>query len=177
MSALVEDLLLPARLDQSRELENKPVELTTIVKEATASAKAAGPEHIFEVEIPNEEVYVLGDSRRIHQVVANLLSNARTHTPVGTKIKTILKQDLNETLISVVDNGPGLSKADQVKIFERFYRADPARVRTGGEVNQEGTGLGLSIVDAVMNAHGGRVSVDSELGKGATFTLHFPIKN
>jgi two-component system OmpR family sensor kinase len=84
---------------------------------------------------------------------------------------------LNETLISVVDSGPGLSKADQAKIFERFYRADPARVRTGGEVNQEGTGLGLSIVDAVMNAHGGRVSVDSELGKGATFTLHFPIKN
>lgn len=177
MSALVEDLLLLARLDQSRELENKPVELNTIVKEATASAKAAGPAHIFEVEVPEEEIFVLGDSQRIHQVIANLLSNARTHTPGGTKIKTIIKQDSNETTVSVVDNGPGLSKIDQAKIFERFYRADPARVRTGGNVNQEGTGLGLSIVDAVMNAHGGKVSVNSEIGNGATFTLHFPIKN
>ena len=177
MSALVEDLLLLARLDQSRELENKPVELGAIVKEATASAKAAGPDHIFELSVPSEEIYVLGDSRRIHQVVANLLANARTHTPAGTKIKTTLSQDLNETTLAVSDNGPGLSKADQEKIFERFFRADPSRARTGGVVNQEGTGLGLSIVDAVMNALGGKVTVDSELGRGATFTLHFPIKN
>jgi two-component system OmpR family sensor kinase len=105
------------------------------------------------------------------------LANARTHTPAGTKIKTTLSQDLNETTLAVSDNGPGLSKADQEKIFERFFRADPSRARTGGVVNQEGTGLGLSIVDAVMNAHDGKVTVDSELGRGATFTLHFPIKN
>ena len=73
--------------------------------------------------------------------------------------------------MSVEDKGPGLSAEDQTKIFERFYRADPSRVRNGGE----GSGLGLSIVDAVMKAHGGSVSVDSAIGKGATFTLHFPI--
>jgi two-component system OmpR family sensor kinase len=78
-------------------------------------------------------------------------------------------QELAQTIIEVSDDGPGLAKADQERIFERFYRADPARVRSSGE----GSGLGLSIVDAVMQAHGGYVSVKSELGKGATFTLHF----
>jgi two-component system OmpR family sensor kinase len=81
------------------------------------------------------------------------------------------RQDDSGTYISVADNGPGLSKEAQVKIFERFYRADPSRVRNG----VEGTGLGLSIVDAVMSAHGGNVTVTSEVGKGSTFTLFFPI--
>jgi two-component system OmpR family sensor kinase len=101
--------------------------------------------------------------------VANLLANARTHTPDGTQITVVAKQNLSETIIEVADNGSGLSKSDQERIFERFFRADPARVRNGGE----GSGLGLSIVDAVMKAHGGYVSVKSELGKGTTFALHF----
>jgi len=134
-----------------------------------ASAKAAGPNHPINLILPQEEIFVLGDSRRIHQVVANLLANARAHTPVGTNITVSPKQDLTQTIIEVSDDGPGLAKADQERIFERFYRADPARVRSSGE----GSGLGLSIVDAVMRAHGGYVSVKSELGKGATFTLHF----
>jgi two-component system OmpR family sensor kinase len=83
------------------------------------------------------------------------------------------KQDESGTFVSVADNGPGLSDESQAKIFERFYRADPSRVRNG----VEGTGLGLSIVDAVMKAHNGNVSVHSELGKGATFTLFFPIQD
>jgi two-component system OmpR family sensor kinase len=115
---------------------------------------------------------VLGDSLRIHQVIANLLANARVHTPAGTKIVVSARQDDAGTYISVSDNGPGLSEESQKKVFERFYRADPSRVRNG----VEGTGLGLSIVDAVMNAHGGEVRVESELGKGATFTLFFPIQ-
>ena len=119
--------------------------------------------------MPQEEIFVLGDSRRIHQVVANLLANARTHTPTGTNITVRAIQESTQTIIEVSDDGPGLAKADQERIFERFYRADPARVRSSGE----GSGLGLSIVDAVMQAHGGYVSVKSELGKGATFTLHF----
>jgi two-component system OmpR family sensor kinase len=114
-------------------------------------------------------LFVLGDSRRIHQVVANLLANAHTHTPLGTKVNVTARQTLAEVIIEVADNGPGLSKSDQERIFERFFRADPARVRNSGE----GSGLGLSIVDAVMKAHGGYVSVKSELDKGATFTLHF----
>jgi len=169
MSSLVEDLLLLARLDQARELDFEPVDLNTLIVEVVASAKAAGPNHPIELNLPLEELFVLGDSRRIHQVVANLLANARTHTPLGTRINLTARQTLAEVIIEVADNGPGLSKSDQERIFERFFRADPARVRNSGE----GSGLGLSIVDAVMKAHGGYVSVKSELDKGATFTLHF----
>ena len=169
MSSLVEDLLLLARLDQSRELSEDPVDLNTLITEVTASARAAGPDHPIEVKLGESEIFVLGDSLRIHQVIANLLANARTHTPAGTKIVITAEQGINETIISVSDNGPGLSQADQERIFERFYRADPARVRN----SIEGSGLGLSIVDAVMTAHGGYVSVKSKLGEGSTFTLHF----
>jgi two-component system OmpR family sensor kinase len=169
MSSLVEDLLLLARLDQSREMAQDPVDLNLLLTEAVASAKAAGPNHPIEVSLPSAEVFVLGDSQRIHQVVANLLANARTHTPDGSQIKVSLEQGVAETIISVSDNGLGLSESDQERIFERFFRADPSRARTSGE----GSGLGLSIVDAVMKAHGGYVSVKSKLGEGATFKLHF----
>ncbi|MFM7491067.1 MAG: ATP-binding protein [Actinomycetota bacterium] len=171
MSSLVEDLLLLARLDQSREMAMEPVDVTTVIKEAVASARAAGPDHEISMELPTEDLFVLGDSLRVHQVIANLLANARVHTPAGTKVLVSARQDDSGTYISVADNGPGLSKEAQVKIFERFYRADPSRVRNG----VEGTGLGLSIVDAVMSAHGGNVTVTSEVGKGSTFTLFFPI--
>ena len=174
MSTLVEDLLLLARLDQSRELANDPVDLNTLITEVIASARAAGPNHPIELNMGIEEIFVLGDSQRIHQVLANLLANARTHTPIGTKITISASQGINETTVEVSDNGPGLSLPDQERIFERFYRADPARVRNTNVTDKsEGSGLGLSIVDAVMQAHGGYVSVKSELGKGSTFTLHF----
>jgi two-component system OmpR family sensor kinase len=169
MSSLVEDLLLLARLDQSRELAKEPVDLNTLITEAVASARAAGPNHPIEIKLEASEIFVLGDSQRIHQVIANLLANARAHTPNGTEISITAMQGVSETTIAVSDKGPGLSKTDQDRIFERFYRADPSRVRNSGE----GSGLGLSIVDAVMKAHGGYVSVKSEIGQGATFTLHF----
>ena len=169
MSSLVEDLLLLARLDQSRELAMDPVDLNTLITEVVASAAAAGPNHPIKIDLSENEIFVLGDSQRIHQVIANLLANARTHTPDGTKITITAMQGVQETTISVTDTGPGLSESDQERIFERFYRADPARVRNSGE----GSGLGLSIVDAVMKAHGGYVSVKSKVGEGSTFTLHF----
>ncbi len=173
MSTLVEDLLLLARLDQSREMERAPIELKGLILEAVTSAKAAGPSHPISLSMPDDEIFILGDSMRIHQVISNLLANARTHTPNGTEIEIALKQQEDGVVVEVSDNGPGLSKEAQERIFERFYRADPSRVRNGGE----GTGLGLSIVDAVMRAHNGSVSVDSELGHGATFKLFFPIQD
>ena len=173
MGSLVEDLLLLARLDQSREMENKPVDLTKLVKDAVASAQVAGPQHPVHFKEPRGEHFILGDADRIHQVVANLLANARAHTPAGTKIDVALSQSEDGISLSVADNGPGLSEEHQEHIFERFFRADPSRKRTDGE----GSGLGLSIVDAVMRAHGGRVSVNSKLGEGATFTLFFPRKD
>ena len=123
------------------------------------------------MNLPDGDLYVLGDSMRIHQVLTNLLANARTHTPEGTNIEVNLEQRPDGLVIEVRDDGPGLSKADQERIFERFYRADPSRKRNGSE----GTGLGLSIVDAVMRAHGGRIDVESEIGKGASFKLFFPL--
>jgi two-component system OmpR family sensor kinase len=173
MSSLVEDLLLLARLDQSRELSFDPVDINHLVQEAVASAKAAGPAYEVSISSDGDEVFVLGDSMRIHQAIANLLANARTHTPAGTKIDVKISQNDLETRISVSDNGPGLSEEDQKRVFERFFRADPSRVRVGGE----GSGLGLAIVDAVMKAHGGSVEVDSKVGEGATFTIIFPQKD
>jgi len=170
MGALVEDLLMLARLDQSRDLVNSPVNLTELVTEAVESARAAGPEHPITLDLP-DEAFVLGDARKIHQVVANLLANARIHTPAGTPISISINSNEDGTTISIADSGPGLSEEDQARIFERFYRADPSRNRS----NEEGSGLGLSIVDAVMQAHGGKVGVTSKLGEGATFTVFFPL--
>lgn len=169
MGSLVEDLLLLARLDQSREMESKPVDISQVVEDAVVSARAAGPGHPVTFETSAAELFTLGDQLRIHQVVANLLSNARSHTPVGTAIHVAVKATDNGVEVAVSDQGPGLSQEDQKRIFERFYRADGSRVRVG----EDGSGLGLSIVDAVMRAHGGSVSVRSELGKGSTLTLHF----
>ena len=170
MGSLVEDLLLLARLDQAREMEHLPVNIAKVTRDAVASAQVAGPEHPISLSGDTGELYTLGDQHRIHQVIANLLANARTHTPSGAAIAVSIAQGDDGVRIAVSDNGPGLSEDDQKRIFERFYRADSSRVRIDGE----GSGLGLSIVDAVMKAHGGSVSVSSELGKGATFTLFFP---
>ena len=170
MGSLVEDLLLLARIDQAREMERLPVDIAKVTRDAVASAQVAGPSHLITLSGDVDELYTLGDHHRIHQVVANLLANARTHTPEGTAIAVSIAQSEDGLRIAVSDSGPGLSEEDQKRIFERFYRADSSRVRNDGE----GSGLGLSIVDAVMKAHGGSVSVASEFGKGATFTLFFP---
>jgi two-component system OmpR family sensor kinase len=170
MGSLVEDLLLLARLDQAREMDSKPVDISEVVTEACASARAAGPEHPVTLVTP-DDVFTLGDEVRIHQVIANLLANARAHTPAGTPINVTVSNDKDGVCISVADQGPGLNAEDQKRIFERFYRADSSRVRSSGE----GSGLGLSIVDAVMRAHGGSVTVQSDIGKGSVFTLHFPM--
>jgi two-component system OmpR family sensor kinase len=173
MGSLVEDLLLLARLDQAREMDSKPVDINKVVEDAVISARAAGPEHPVDFISKSDEIFTLGDEVRIHQVVANLLANARAHTPAGTPITVSVATTDAGVEVSVADKGPGLSAEDQKRIFERFYRADSSRVRTGAD----GSGLGLSIVDAVMRAHGGSVSVQSTPGEGATFTLHFPQGN
>ena len=168
MGYLVEDLLMLARMDQSRELEMTDVDLSNLVTEAVSSAQAAGPDHPVTMDIAHD-VNTQGDADKIYQVVTNLLANARAHTPEGTKIHVATYSDDNGSYVTVADNGPGLSLEDQERIFERFYRVDTSRQRN----SREGSGLGLSIVDEVMKAHGGSVSVASEPGNGATFTLHF----
>lgn len=172
MGSLVEDLLLLARLDQSPEIERLPVNLHEVIEATVASARASSSEHQVVADMGEDEVFVLGDRNRIHQVIANLLENARSHTPAGTTIKVSLEEKRDEIQVTVSDNGPGIGKEDLERIFERFYRADSARTRTR---KNEGSGLGLSIVKALMQAHGGDVTVESERGLGSTFRLHFPI--
>jgi len=168
MGYLVEDLLMLARMDQSREFVMTDVDLSNLVKEAVTSAEAAGKDHPITTDIAHD-VHTQGDADKIYQVVTNLLANARAHTPDGTPIHVATYSNEEGSFITVADKGPGLSLEDQERIFERFYRVDASRQRTGSD----GSGLGLSIVDEVMKAHGGRVSVASEPGNGATFTLHF----
>ena len=168
MGSLVEDLLMLARIDQSREIVMADVDLSTLIKEAVTSAQVAGPEHPITADIAHD-VHTQGDSDKIYQVVTNLLANARAHTPAGTAIHVATYSADDGTYVTVTDKGPGLSAEDQQHIFERFYRVDTSRQRS----SSDGSGLGLSIVDEVMKAHGGSVSVSSEPGNGATFTLHF----
>jgi two-component system OmpR family sensor kinase len=168
MGYLVEDLLLLARMDQSRELVLVDLDLSSLVTEAVTSAQAAGPDHPITSDISNN-IHTQGDADKVYQVVTNLLANARAHTPAGTAIHVSTYATKDSSYVSVADNGPGLSTEDQLHVFERFYRVDSSRQRS----SDDGSGLGLSIVDEVMKAHGGTVSVASEPGKGATFTLHF----
>jgi two-component system OmpR family sensor kinase len=172
MTALVEDLLLLARLDANRPLAQGPVDLSALVVESVGDAHVAGPEHRWRLDLPDEPVVVAGDAERLHQVLANLLANARTHTPKGTEVTVkISAKSLSAAELSVTDNGPGVPPELQPHIFQRFTRADSSRSRPAG--SSSSTGLGLSIVDAVVQAHGGSVRVESIPGHTA-FTVTLP---
>ncbi|MGZ4601199.1 sensor histidine kinase [Oryzihumus sp.] len=160
MTELVEDLLLLARLDAGRPLEREPVDLTRLVVDAVSDAHAAGPDHVWQLDVPDDAVNVSGDSARLHQIVANLLANARTHTPPGTTVRTSVAETDGEVSVTVEDNGPGIPDALQPNVFQRFARGEASRSRAAGS-----TGLGLSIVHAVTLAHGGRVDLSSKPGQ------------
>jgi two-component system, OmpR family, sensor kinase len=168
MAVLVDDLLLLARLDAGRPLDKEQVDVTRIVVDAVSDAHAAGPNHIWQLDVPDESAYVCGDPARLHQVVANLLANARTHTPPGTTVSARVKHVDGEVRVSVDDNGPGIPEALQPNVFARFTRGDSSRSRAAGS-----TGLGLSIVQAVTQAHGGRVDLASKPGS-TSFQVALP---
>ena len=168
MQELVEDLLLLARLDSGRPLEREPVDLSLLAVNAVSDAHAAAPDHTWELDLPEDPVEVPGDQARLHQILANLLANARTHTPAGTRVVTRVRPEGSLVRVSVTDDGPGVPETLQPRIFERFTRGDDARVRANGS-----TGLGLSIVAAVGQAHGGRVEVSSRPG-ATTFSVLLP---
>ncbi|WP_086831215.1 cell wall metabolism sensor histidine kinase WalK [Streptomyces sp. NRRL B-24572] len=169
MGAMVDDLLLLARLDAGRPLDAFPVDLTHLVLEAVTDARAAGPAHRWELELPEEPVTVTGDEHRLHQVVANLLANARAHTPAGTKVTVTLEVEDTTAALMVHDDGPGVPSAIRSGVFDRFTRADRRTKDAGG-----GAGLGLSIVAAVVKAHRGGVSLESAPGS-TTFTVRLPL--
>jgi two-component system OmpR family sensor kinase len=176
MSTLVDDLLLLARLDAGRPLEHDRLDLTRLTIDATSDAQAAGPDHRWRLELPDDPVMVLGDQNRLHQVLANLLSNARTHTPAGSTVTVSLRLTGRErdgtrvqsAELNVTDDGPGIPEELQPTLFERFVRGDTSRSRAAGS-----TGLGLAIVDAVITAHGGAASVTSSPGR-TSFVITLP---
>ncbi len=173
MSRLVDDLLLLARLDAGRPLSRDPVDLTRLVIDVTNDARVAGPQHRWVLDLPEEPVTVAGDQHRLHQVLANLLTNSRTHTPAGTTVIVRLipagaGDQAGGVELTVSDDGPGIPAHMQASVWERFARGDSARSRKAGS-----TGLGLAIVAAVVSAHHGRVSLASRPGK-TTFRIWLP---
>jgi two-component system OmpR family sensor kinase len=168
MSLLVDDLLLLARLDEGRPLERELVELDEVVRDAVETSAALDPDRPIELEA--EPVTVVGDGERLRQIVDNLLSNVRSHTPPRAPVRVRVGAVGGEAVIEVEDSGPGMSAEAAERAFERFYRADESRSRASG-----GVGLGLSIVAAVAYAHGGTVAARSQPGEGATFTIALPL--
>jgi two-component system OmpR family sensor kinase len=170
MSSLVEDLLLLARLDAGRPLERKQVDLTKLVLESAGDARVIAPDHRWVLELGDEPVLVTGDEQRLHQVLANLLANARRHTPAGTTVTVGVRgsDDGRSAVLTVSDDGPGIGPELLGEIFDRFTRGDSARTRASG-----GAGLGLSLARAIVEAHGGRIGATSEPG-ATRFTVTLP---
>ncbi|MER5582794.1 sensor histidine kinase [Streptomyces asoensis] len=168
MTFLVEDLLLLARLDAGRPLQFEQTDLVPLVIDTISDARAAGPDHVWRLELPDEPALVSADAARLQQVLVNLLANARTHTAPGTTVTARVQRRGPWLCVDVQDNGQGIPADLLPHVFERFARGDSARSRATGS-----TGLGLAIVQAVATAHGGAVTVDSVPGQ-TVFTVHLP---
>jgi two-component system OmpR family sensor kinase len=168
MGRLVEDLLLLARLDQQQPLDVAAVDLTQLATDAVSDLRAVETDRPVTLEAATP-IVVEGDERRLRQVLANLLTNARVHTPERTPVHVTVGSDDGRARLVVADEGPGIEPAIRSRVFERFYRADPSRSRARG-----GAGLGLSIVESVVSAHGGRLEVDERPGGGTRFTVWLP---
>ncbi len=171
MGQLVQDLLLLARLDEGRPLEHVPIELVGLAATAVQAAQAVGGDSWPVALVAEHPVEIVGDPDRLRQVLDNLLANVRAHTPAGTHTIVYVGQEGPEAVLSVTDDGPGLSPEHAAHVFERFYRADSSRSRASG-----GAGLGLALVAAILTAHGGSVALHSTPGEGATFIVRLPIE-
>jgi two-component system OmpR family sensor kinase len=175
MTTLVEDLLLLARLDSKPELARDEVDLSLVLVDAVSDAHVAGPEHQWELDLPEEPVTVAGDAHRLHQVFANLLANARVHTPAGSTVVASVRAEpahagtASVAVVEISDDGPGIDPELIPTLFERFVRGDGSRSRHAGS-----TGLGLAIVKAVVDAHGGEVAVQSGTGR-TVFRVTLPL--
>ncbi|WP_019972597.1 cell wall metabolism sensor histidine kinase WalK [Mycobacterium sp. 141] len=169
MTRLVGDMLLLARMDAGCPLEFGEVDVCVLAADIVMDARVTGPEHQWSVQVPDEPVIVTGDGVRLHQVLANLLSNARIHTPPGTHVSTTLScPEGGLAVLRVTDDGPGIPQHQQPEIFERFTRGDSSRSRRAGS-----TGLGLAIVSSLVKSHNGTIALHSVPG-ATTFTITLP---
>jgi len=168
MGSLVEDLLRLARLDEGRPLEPTSVDLAAVCVDSVRDSMAAHPDRVVTIEVPAEGQIVAGHEDGLRQVVTNLLGNALAHAPEAS-VAVRLTGDDDGAVLEVTDDGPGMAAPDAARAFERFYRADVSRSRHKG-----GSGLGLAIVDATVRAHGGTVTLTSDLGQGTTVRVALP---
>ena len=177
MGGLVNDLLLLTRLDRQRPLERGPVDLTVLAVDAVQDARALDPARrvrLLGLAGDLKPTIVEGDEAKLRQVVTNLVGNAVIHTPAGTDIEIAVGSGpTGRARLEVRDHGGGVDPVKARKVFERFYRADPSRVRGAGG----GNGLGLAIVAAIVEAHHGQVVVAATPGGGATFVVDLPPAN
>ena len=170
MGLLVEDLLLLARLDRERPVTAAPVDLLAMAADAVSGAKVTSPERSLDLKVGKGPLMVIGDELRLRQVLSNLLDNALAHTPPETPVEVRLYAEKPYVYLEVADSGPGMTPEQAERVFERFYRADPARSRKAG-----GSGLGLAIVAALVAAHNGQVTVDTQVGVGTVFRVRLDI--
>ncbi|MGA7131495.1 MAG: HAMP domain-containing sensor histidine kinase [Mycobacterium sp.] len=171
MGLLVDDLLLLARLDVDRPLEKRRVDLLTLASDAVHDARALAPKRKITLDVVDGPGIpeVLGDEPRLRQILGNLMINAVQHTPETAAVAVRVGTEGDDAVLEVIDDGPGMSKQDAQRVFERFYRTDSSRTRTSG-----GAGLGLSIVDSLVRAHGGAVTIDTAPGQGCHFRVSLP---
>jgi two-component system, OmpR family, sensor kinase len=171
MGLLIDDLLLLARLDSQRPIERNRVDLLALATDAVHDAQAIAPNRKITIDVMDGPgtPEVLGDEARLRQVLGNLVTNALQHTPETADITVRVGTDIDDAILEVVDEGPGMSQQDALRVFERFYRTDSSRARSSG-----GSGLGLSIVDSLVHAHGGNVTVTTALGQGCRFYVSLP---
>ena len=168
MGVLVDDLLTLARLDQGRPMARDRVDVAAMIGELVEDHRLLHPEWPAEAELA-AGAEVVGDRLRLRQAFANMLANARSHTPPGTEIQARVTRDGEGVAVSIADEGPGIPPEVLESVFERFVRADPSRARSSG-----GTGLGLAIVEGIVQAHGGRVEAANRPEGGAVFTVWLP---
>ena len=175
MGVLVDDLLLLARMDAAPELDDTPVDLLSVAAPVVVDARVHDPGRVITLKARSEPPWadeppvVRGDQARLHQVLANLVSNALRHTPSGRPVEVEVGVRDDRVLCRVIDHGPGLTPETATKVFERFYRGDASRTRQTG-----GTGLGLAIVASLVQAHGGSVWHEPTPGGGSTFVVSLP---
>jgi two-component system OmpR family sensor kinase len=169
MQSLVEDLLLLARMDEGRPLERDAVDLHPIVDDAVSAVQVIDHERRFTMAAADDTVEIVGDDVALRQIVDNLLANVVAHTPPGTTAVVALTTEEADAVITVADDGPGMSEEHRAHAFDRFWRAELSRSRPGG------SGLGLAIVAELIRAQGGSIDLETSPGAGATFIVRFPL--
>jgi len=169
MGRLVEDLLMLAQFDLDRPLDRRPVDLSSIAAQAVLAARLIQPDRPITLHA-DAPVIVDGDAERLRQVLDNLIGNALQHMPRGSAVTVSVQDQAGQAQLTVADNGPGMTSDQASRVFERFYRTDRARARARG-----GTGLGLSIAATLTSAHAGTITVDTQPGRGAAFTVRLPL--